>query len=182
MPEWQSLIDDWFGARCKPFWFASTPEFDAELDRRYRPLFERAEAGLLGHWEDEALGALALVLLLDQFPRNVYRGTPRAFATDSQAYSVADRAIAAGHDRAMPADDWRVFFYLPFEHSERIEDQYRCAFLMARLDSDPEWLRYSLRHFEIIARFGRFPHRNAILRRASTPAEIAFLAEPNSSF
>jgi uncharacterized protein (DUF924 family) len=151
---------------------------DAEFDRRFRahclPLHEAAARGELETWRASPDGALALVLLLDQFPRNCFRDTPRMFATDAQARAVADSAIAAGHDKSVDPDI-RVFFYLPFEHSEDLDDQDRSVALAAPLAA--LYRSYADLHREIIVRFGRFPHRNAILGRATTPEEQRYLDE-----
>ncbi len=133
---------------------------------------DAAAAGKLTEWEGNAQGALALLILLDQFPRNMFRGEARAFATDPLARAVASRAILNGFDGAFP--DMRGFFYLPFMHSEDLADQERAlAFYRARNDEDG--LKWASRHADIIRRFGRFPHRNAILGRITTPEERAFL-------
>jgi uncharacterized protein (DUF924 family) len=146
--------------------------------------------GALDHWKTEAEGALGLVIVLDQFTRNMCRGSPRAFSGDRKARQVATHAIAHQLDAGV-ALDRRLFFYLPFEHSESLDDQERSVELFERWaaahdaagrpGADDE-LRYAHRHHEIIRRFGRFPHRNAVLGRTSTPAELAFLQEPGSSF
>jgi uncharacterized protein (DUF924 family) len=190
-PRARALIDRWFGPPDDPgretareIWFKSTLEFDAALRAEFFSDHEAAVAGVLQSWEGSAEGALALVLLLDQIPRNIFRGNPRAYASDPLARTAADRALAHGFDRAVPRA-WRGFFYLPFEHSEALADQERALMLFAALPPTPEHpdsLRHARRHHEIIARFGRFPHRNAILGRASTAEELAFLAEPDSSF
>ena len=182
----RALIDRWFGPpddpareRHRKIWFESTPEFDAELRRDFLADYERAAAGELGEWEEAPESALALVLLLDQVPRNIFRGTPRAYATDAAAREAADRALAHGFDAAVPPV-WRRFFYMPFHHSEALADQQRSCALFAALPADPERsddARYVSRYLDTIARFGRFPHRNAILGRVSTPEEIAFLQE-----
>jgi uncharacterized protein (DUF924 family) len=187
----RALIDRWFGPPGDPerekereIWFESTPEFDAALRTEFRADHEDATAGRLAAWEASVEGALALVLLLDQIPRNIFRGSPRAYASDALARGAADRALARGFDGAVPRA-WRGFFYLPFEHSEDLADQERALALFAAMPPTPECpdpLRHARRHHEIIARFGRFPHRNAVLGRASTPVELAFLAEPDSSF
>jgi uncharacterized protein (DUF924 family) len=177
-------IDDvlgfWFAPDRRESWFRRSDAFDREIEARFRPLMEEAAAGRLEHWTATARGSLALCILLDQFPRNVWRGTPRAFASDARAREVAGHALAAGQDHGLTLDE-RMFFYLPFEHSEDLEHQERCVRLMAEL-GDPDWLDYARRHRDIIARFGRFPHRNAVLGRTSTEEEHAFLQEPNSSF
>ncbi|MCC6890921.1 MAG: DUF924 family protein [Hyphomicrobiales bacterium] len=155
-------------------WFGKDDALDAEIGRRFLATYEAAAAGRLSHWEATPSGALALMLLLDQFPRNMFRGNARAFATDADARAIADRAIARGHDRAVAADA-RMFFYLPFEHSEAVEDQERSCALFRAL-GDAEALRWAELHADIIRRFGRFPHRNVALGRDTSEAERAFLA------
>lgn len=154
-------------------WFEHDEAFDAAIRERFAGTYEAAAAGELRAWENSAEGALALVIVLDQFPRNMFRHDARAYAADPLALSVARRAIAKGFDRqiAMPG---RVFFYLPFEHSEELADQERAVALM-RETGDADSLKWAELHADIIRRFGRFPHRNALLERASTPAEQAFL-------
>jgi uncharacterized protein (DUF924 family) len=180
--------DFWFGpdddpARLQPrqIWFRSTPEFDAALRDAFLPIFDLAADSGLAAWEGSAEGALALVL---QVPRDLFRGTPRAYGTDAAARAAADRALARRFDEQLPPV-WRQFFYLPFHHSEDFADQQRARTLFEALPPDnPEradTLRYARRYHEIIARFGRFPHRNAILGRESTAEEIAFLAEAGAS-
>ncbi|MGE5539440.1 MAG: DUF924 family protein [Gemmatimonas sp.] len=164
----------------KPLWFEPDAAFDAEVRNRFEDVHFAAARGELSSWRADPRGALALVIVLDQFPRNMYRGTARAFATDPQALAVAREAIDRGFDRQL-APVLRLFLYLPFEHSESLADQDRSVALFAEL-GDAETLDYARRHREIIARFGRFPHRNAVLGRASTAEEVAFLKEPGSSF
>jgi uncharacterized protein (DUF924 family) len=168
----------WFDEHPKD-WFVKNPGFDAELRKRFLSLHEDAAAGRLAHWADAPRSCLALVILLDQFPRNMFRGEARAFATDAQARAAARVILERGWDGAMTQAE-RLFAYLPFEHSESLEDQNLSCALMK--DFDPEQLRYAVRHREIIERFGRFPHRNGILGRESTPAEIEFLKLPGSGF
>jgi len=179
---WDAVLDFWFGPAPlrRPEWFKADPAFDAAIRGQFMPLYERAAAGFLPDWEDKAEGALALCLLLDQFPRNMFRGSPKAFETDPRARAVARKAVAAGLDRKVDAMR-RLFFYLPFEHSEDMADQEEGVRLMATL-YDAEALRWAVAHRDIIARFGRFPHRNAILRRESTAEELEFLKQPGSSF
>jgi uncharacterized protein (DUF924 family) len=154
-------------------WFRKNIAFDDEIRARFLPTHEAAAAGGLADWEATPDGAFALVILLDQFPRNMFRGSARSFATDPQALDVAKRAIARGFDRQVgPAD--RFFFYLPFTHSERLEDQERCVALN-RATGNADGLKWAEVHADIIRRFGRFPHRNALLGRATTPGEQAFL-------
>ena len=155
-------------------WFDTDGAFDAEIRTRFLGSYEAAVSGDLNCWEETPEGALALVLLLDQFPRNMFRGTPRAFAADPLARAIADRAIARGFDKRVPKPE-QLFFYLPFEHSEDPADQERSVAL-CRNSGDAEALKWAELHADVIRRFGRFPHRNPILGRASTPAEEAFLA------
>lgn len=153
-------------------WFARSDAFDAEFKHRFEDEHFAAARRELEHWLDTADGALALLILLDQFPRNVFRRSGHAFATDSLARHYADRAIAAGHDAAVdPA--LRIFFYLPFEHSEDPADQARSVALHAALGED--YMKYAVAHQDVIARFGRFPHRNHALGRVNTPEEQAWL-------
>ena len=154
-------------------WFAKDCAFDDEIRQRFLGRHEDAAAGRLSGWEATAEGALALLVLLDQFPRNMFRGQARAFATDPLARAIAAGALVRGFDAQAP-DGMRGFFYLPFEHSENLADQERTvAFYKAVGDADG--LKWAEVHADIIRRFGRFPHRNAALGRASTPDEQAFL-------
>ncbi|HEX3537599.1 MAG TPA: DUF924 family protein [Stellaceae bacterium] len=185
----QALLDFWFGPpgdpereRPRDIWFKGTAEFDDEVRRRFVADYEAAAAGRLVAWEETPEGALALVLLLDQVPRNIFRGMPRAYATDAAARAAADRAMERGFDRAMPLV-WCKFFYMPLHHSEDVADQLRCLELLEALPLQPDGpdnKRYARRYLDTISRFGRFPHRNAVLGRQSTPEELAFLDEPES--
>lgn len=179
-----SLIDFWFGPpgdeqreQHRPIWFKSTPEHDARLRHLFLADYQDAAAGRLAAWEAAPKSALALLLLLDQIPRNIFRDTPRCYATDAMARTAADRTLARGFDEAVsPA--WRLFFYMPFHHSEDLADQRRAVALFASLpDRNQRGAlgRYGVRYVEVIERFGRFPHRNAILGRPSTAEEITFL-------
>jgi uncharacterized protein (DUF924 family) len=154
-------------------WFEKDAAFDNEIRRRFLALHEDAAAGRLSRWEQTAEGALALLILLDQFPRNMFRGDARAFATDPLARSIAAGALVRGFDALVEAT-MRGFFYLPFEHSEDLADQERgIAFYKASGDADG--LKWAEVHADIIRRFGRFPHRNGVLGRTTTPEEQAFL-------
>ena len=170
--EAKEVVAFWEGAG-PALWFAKDDAFDRRFRERFLPLHERAAAGKLDGWNETPEGALALLILLDQFPRNAFRGTPRMYATDAAARRVADGAIAAGYDR-MAAEALQKFFYLPFGHSEDLADQERCVELSERLGGrDFEQAQH---HREIVRRFGRFPHRNAILGRPTTLAEDEYLA------
>ena len=153
-------------------WFAKDAAFDDDIKRRFMASYEAAAAGKLTNWEQNGEGALALLLLLDQFPRNMFRGEARAFATDPLARAVASRAILNGYDGAFP--DLRAFFYVPFEHSENLADQERGVALY-KAANDADGLKWAQLHADIIRRFGRFPHRNPVLGRVTTPEEQAFL-------
>ena len=186
-----ALIDFWFGPPRSPtrfqqrdVWFKVDPAFDRQCRDGFESLRQRAAAGGCADWAREAEPCLALILLFDQLPRNLFRGRAEAFATDPQARETARAALSRGFDRSLPAT-WRQFIYLPFEHSEELADQELSVKLAAGLARDPAFasaLDYAQRHHAIIARFGHFPHRNAALGRASTPEEEAFLKEPGSSF
>jgi uncharacterized protein (DUF924 family) len=154
-------------------WFTKNDAFDAEIAARFLPTYVAAADGQLGDWEASADCALALLLVLDQFPRNIFRNSARAFAADALARAVADRAIARGFDRDIK-DEERSFFYLPFEHSEALADQERCVAL-ARATGNADTLKWAQLHADIIRRFGQFPHRNAVLGRTTTAEEQAFL-------
>lgn len=155
-------------------WFAKDEDFDAAC-RDYEAAHHAAARGELDSWAETAEGALALILLLDQFPRNLYRGSAHAFATDALARRFADQAVVRGFDQDFPPD-LRAFFYLPFEHSEAAADQARSLALFEAL-GDENYFKFAKLHADIITRFGRFPHRNACLGRETSAAESAFLAE-----
>jgi uncharacterized protein (DUF924 family) len=153
-------------------WFEKNDAFDAEIRERFRDTYAAA-AGRLAAWEEDAEGALALVIVLDQFPRNMFRGDARTYAADPLARAVAQRAIARGFDQTYVPPE-RQFFYLPFTHSENLADQERCVALN-RAAADEEGTKWAELHADIIRRFGRFPHRNGALGRATTAEEQAFL-------
>ncbi len=168
-----AVLDFWRSAGI-PKWFTRDAAFDAELRGRFLDTHFAAARGEFDHWAEREDGALALLLLLDQVPRNAFRDSAHAYATDPLARHAADRAIAAGHDRKADSD-LRVFFYLPFEHSEALADQDRALLLIEPLGE--QYLRHALIHHDVIARFGRFPHRNRALGRITTTAEQSFLEE-----
>ena len=154
-------------------WFTKDDAFDKEIREQFFDTYEAAAAGKLSDWEQSAQGALALLILLDQFPRNMFRADARAFATDPLARAITAGAIVRGFDSQLPKE-LRGFFYLPFEHSEDLADQERCIALNKAI-GDAENLKWAEIHANIIRRFGRFPHRNAALGRTTTPEEQAFL-------
>jgi uncharacterized protein (DUF924 family) len=166
------VLEFWWKAGPEK-WFAGGEAFD-DACRRFRPVYEAAAAGGLDEWAHAPHGALALVLVTDQFPRNIFRGTERAFQTDAKALAVATAAIDHGFDRAFPVDA-RKFFYLPFMHAEDLAAQERGLDLYRTL-GDQDGYYYMLIHYDVIRRFGRFPHRNPVLGRQTLPEEAAYLA------
>jgi uncharacterized protein (DUF924 family) len=181
----REVLDMWFSEAARAHWFDVDPAFDAELRTRFGEVVQAAARGELAAWEAAPESCLALVIVLDQLTRNMHRGTAGAFANDARALAIAERAIDRGFDASVPPIQ-RAFFYLPFEHVEDLAHQRRSVALFERLapelPSDNDALEYARKHLVIIERFGRFPHRNAILGRPSTPEELAFLQEPDSSF
>lgn len=177
----RAVLDFWFGPEAGPErWFKKDPTFDAAIRARFADACADALAGGLADWRAGARGCLALILLLDQFPRNLHRDDARAFAGDARARAVLARARAAGFDRELdPAE--RHFLYMPLMHSEDPADQRDSVALFEAL-GNADVLKYARAHKAIIDRFGRYPHRNAVLGRASTPEEEAFLRQPGSSF
>ena len=190
--EAQSVLDFWFLPAGDPGhgasraeWFRKDEAFDRAIAARFGALIERGLAGALDAWRATPRGALAEIVVLDQFTRNVFRGTPKAFAGDARALAAARALVAAGADRGLPAVA-RQFAYLPFEHAEDRAMQEEAMRLFASLAAEhPEQadlLRWAAAHRDIVARFGRFPHRNLVLGRVSTAEELAFLQQPGSSF
>ena len=191
MSNFEKVLTFWFGEREHPEygkprqeWFQKNPAFDQEIRNNFLTDYQLAAQDKLDEWQEVSRSCLALILLLDQFTRNLFRGQPQAFATDPKALNVAKYAIKQKYDQQMiPVERW--FIYLPFEHSENLADQSQAVELMSQLKNDPDSassIEYAIRHFEVIKRFGRFPHRNVILGRESTPEEVEFLKQPGSSF
>lgn len=176
----ETLLDFWFRDIPEAAWWRKDADFDAQLAQRFGTAHAAAAAGELWHWRDSARGRLAEILLLDQIPRNIFRDTPRAFACDGMALALAQEAVRAGADAALPARE-RAFLYLPYMHSESAAVHVEALRLYAAPGLEFN-LDFERRHAAIIQRFGRYPHRNAILGRPSTPEELAFLGEPGSSF
>lgn len=193
-----AILDFWFGranptnpadhtvdGQFRKVWFRKDPAFDAQIRAQFLADYEAAAAGRYGRWREHPHSCLALVLLLDQFPRNLFRGQPQSFATDPQALEAAQFAIASNYESVLlPVE--RVFLYMPFEHSENPSHQHDSVIkFQALVDEAPSLqhcLDYARRHRSVIERFGRFPHRNEILNRPSTQAELAFLKQPGSRF
>jgi len=170
----------WFEEIGPDQWFGGGAALDAWIRARFATLHARLSRQVPASWQASAQGMLAAIIVLDQFSRHLFRNDPRAFATDARALALAKRALAKGYDTTLsPAE--RSFFYMPFQHSESRADQARSVALFRAL-GDPDALRYALEHKAVIDRFGRFPHRNRILGRPSTPEERAFLKEPGSSW
>jgi len=191
MDRYDAILDFWFGPKGDPVhgtqreeWFKKEPHFDAQILTEHCEDHEKALDGYFDSWMGVPRRCLALIVALDQFPRNMFRGTPRAFAADAKALATAKYFVALHYDREMlPVE--RLFAYLPFEHSENLADQRKSVALFESIPDCPykaSWVQYAVRHLEIVERFGRFPHRNAVLGRTTTAAEAAFLLEPNSSF
>ncbi|WP_270803793.1 MULTISPECIES: DUF924 family protein [Aeromonas] len=200
MQPWQPLLDLWFGdeaddvlraTRQAPLWWGKSSETDALLASRFGELAEAAAKGSLAHWADAPSGRLAQILLLDQLSRNIHRGTPAAFAQDPLARDLCLKGLSIGADKSLSPLE-RVFFYLPLEHAESREQQARSVALFEALAAEQAgtpaqatfagFADFARRHQVIIERFGRFPHRNDILGRTSTPEEAAFLQQPGSGF
>jgi len=190
-PAWQPVLDFWFlpdddpgHGKSRPEWFRKDPAFDAKIQVHFGDAISRALAGDFAEWDGDPRGAVARIILLDQFTRNTFRDTPRAFAGDARALAAARAMVDGGRDRLLgPVERW--FAYLPFEHAEDRAMQERSVALFNALATEPGLegiAEYAVRHRDIIARFGRFPHRNRILGRDSTPEETEFLKLPGSAF
>ena len=195
----ETLCEFWFGTgqddldviqQRSKLWWSKNPDVDAEIKARFSSYLAKAAIGELERWKQTPLGTLALILLTDQFSRNMYRDTAAAFAYDAIARTLCKQGIKDGIDQSLRPIQ-RVFFYMPLEHSESLADQEHCLQLFQRLAAESEprskdaferYIDFAVRHQDIIDRFGRFPHRNALLNRVSTPAEIEFLKTPGSSF
>jgi uncharacterized protein (DUF924 family) len=191
----EAILQFWFGeagstlsttySQQRQLWFSKQSERDTTIRERFGAIHKQAMAGELDAWQDQALSCLALIVVLDQFSRNMFRDTPQAFASDSKALSLAQHAVEQGFDQELHPLQ-RIFLYLPFEHSESLEDQAQSVELFDLLGQEmPELtdvVLYARRHQDVIKQFGRFPHRNEILGRDTTPEEAEFLTQPGSSF
>ena len=188
---WSEVYEFWFGApgsdthgKVRDFWFGGGPETDAEIIERFSQTHEDAISGRLESWTTEPRGAVSLILVLDQFPRNMFRGDARSFASDHLALVNAKKLLnSPAHDALMTVE--KMFAYLPFEHSENIDDQEKSVALFQAIDphdDKDEWIDFAIQHRDIIQRFGRFPHRNPIIGRQSTPEEERWLEESDQRF
>lgn len=176
----KEILRFWFVECEQKQWWVKDPEFDSAVRERFGDLVVEAAAGKLDHWAESAEGARALIILLDQFTRNIYRGSAKAFEADEKARTIARSAIARGFDKGLNSHE-RNFMYLPLEHSEDLSDQEECCRLVGAIGSEG-YLKFAQSHKAIIERFGRFPHRNATLGRANTPEEEDYLKDPKAGF
>jgi len=187
MSDLKCLLEFWLGsaepqkmATHRKEWWVKDPEFDLRIGEEFKGLFDQAIAGELDGWKETALGSLGLIILLDQFPRNLFRNDERAFSMDGQARRLTRYVLDKAFDKELPMGA-KLFLYLPLEHSENLNDQYDCLSLMKAM-GDEGYVNFAQKHLDIIERFGRFPHRNIVLGRKNTSEEDAFLGGPNSSF
>lgn len=184
----RSILEFWFGGldekaaeKRQPFWFKSTPETDAEIKSRFGAIHEAAKDGAFDGKAETADDYLAIVIALDQFPRNIYRGKADAFAADPLALKWAKEAVTLAFDKQQPAPHRRMFLYLPFEHSENLADQNESVRLFTKMGYD-DYTEYAVAHRDVIETFGRFPHRNAALGRTSTKDEEDYLSRPGAGW
>lgn len=191
MADWEEIYEFWFGAPgseghgdVREFWFAGGPSLDEEIRERFTGHYTRAVAGEFDNWTSTARGWISLIVLLDQFPRNIFRGDGQSFAADHIALQNARGLVSSPlHDELITVE--KLFAYLPFEHSEDIADQKICLDLYRAIDphkDKEEWIDFAVQHYDIIEQFGRFPHRNALLSRENTPEEDAWLASSDQRF
>lgn len=169
----QDILDFWFSEATEAHWFVRSDDLDKEIIRRFSTIYEQAVDGALSSWKADARSALALTLIFDQFPRNMFRGSPKAFASDPLACALSKYALEHDYDKAVD-EKARQFFYLPLMHSENVEDQEHCVKLYKALGNDFA-LGFAKEHRDIVRDFGRFPHRNAVLGRENTAEETEFL-------
>lgn len=178
----KDILHFWFEETKPAQWFQKNSDFDKKIKDRFSQTYDLAKDGVMDDWRNDTDGSLALVLVLDQFPRNMFRDTPQAFAADHKALIVSKYAISKGFDQLLNPVK-RRFLYLPFEHSENLSDQRRSVELFeAMKEDDPLGHEYALRHYDVIEKFGRFPHRNKILGRENTSEEEDYLKQPGSGF
>jgi uncharacterized protein (DUF924 family) len=171
------ILQFWFEDISPQVWFQISAEFDLEVKERFLSIYQMTRDGLSHHWAGDADGSLALCIVLDQFPRHMFRGLPQAYESDAKALNYSKQAIQKGFDQILDPVK-RGFLYLPFQHSEDLAEQKRSVELFGKMERDnPTGYRYAQRHLEAIEKFGRFPHRNQVLGRTSTPEELVFLKE-----
>ncbi|MFN3201983.1 MAG: DUF924 family protein [Bradymonadia bacterium] len=180
--DYEDVLGFWFEEVAPSDWFQGGATFDALVKERLAEGYEAAAAGQLDEWKQSADGCLALCILLDQVPRNIFRGDPKSYATDADARAVTHHALAHGFDLQLESDDQRAFMYLPLEHSENLEDQKKSVSLFDERTDSELYQDYARRHLVVVERFGRFPHRNAILGRTPTEEEAEWLAGRNTPF
>jgi uncharacterized protein (DUF924 family) len=199
-PQAQDILSYWLGQLNPetgqstenkfPLWFGKSQETDDHLRETYGSLLEKAKAGELKDWEESPESLVALVILMDQFSRNIFRGTSGMYAADEKALSLSKQVVESGQDEQLPTA-MRVFLYMPFMHSEELEDQEKCIEIFKKLKEQvPESIKdsiennviYAIKHRDIVKEYGRFPHRNEILSRANTPEEEVYLAQPGAGF
>ncbi|NJO94531.1 MAG: DUF924 domain-containing protein [Hydrococcus sp. RM1_1_31] len=191
MANFKEILNFWFGKPDNPNygkphkkWFIKNKDFDEEVRSQFLEVYQQAALGELDIWQKSSFSCLALIIVLDQFPRNMFRDMPKAYATDEKALILAKYAVENRFDRELlPVQRW--FIYCPFEHSEHLENQQKAVELFSSLKNDPDSknaINYAYQHLKVIERFGRFPHRNKILNRQNTPEEEEFLKQPGSSF
>lgn len=176
----KDILEFWYSERVKPLHFVKNKAFDDEITEKFLSVYEQGVAGELESWKESAEGALALVILFDQFPRNMFRDTPKAFDTDTHALNIALEVIQKGWDKTM-LNEHKTYLYMPFMHSEDLDMQNQGIQLFREAGLELN-LKFAIAHKDIVEKFGRFPHRNDILGRQSTPEEVEFLKQPGSSF
>lgn len=178
----QEILKFWFDESKPVQWFQKNNEFDQEIQARFEPDYNLAIQDIYDGWMESAKGSLALIILLDQFPRNMFRDTAKMFASDHKALLVAKHAVEKRFDTMMQLRE-KVFLYLPYEHSEDLKDQEKSLELFKPTEEeDPTFYSYAKRHYDVIKKYGRFPHRNSILERQNTKLEEEYLSQPNSGF
>lgn len=176
------VLDFWLSERAEALWFEKNADFDNEITSTFEASHKAAKAGDLDGWAETADGALALLILLDQFPRNMYRDNPNAFAADPKAREIAHLCLERGHDMTFDHPRHRAFFYLPFEHSEDMADQDLSVRLFRERCGRERNIEFAVAHQDVIRGFGRFPHRNKALGRPNTPEEEVYLTDPDAGF
>ena len=174
------VLNFWFSENIKPLWFKKSTDFDREIKQRFFDTYQRGKTGALDDWRNSSKSILALIILLDQFPRNMFRNTSQAFATDEEAVELTKYAVSKNYQQHLSPEE-QTFLYMPLMHSENKKDQAKCVELFTKLGREDN-LKFAIKHQEIIDRFDRFPHRNEILGRESTSEEKEFLTQPGSSF